>query len=269
MSWDVVVVKDADGRRPLGSRAEVQAAIDTCLPEFDVRVGPAVRIYQGMGFGIEFCFGAEDPVKSIYLHVAGFGDPISVMVRLARPNGWTLIDCGDGEMIDLDHPSYEGWATWQMFAYGRRPSVALVRWAGEPRVLNLKYAPTPENAPHFAADIVRVSQEVMGVALDGTPAGLSDVDSILGRLADDGETFRSLAETVFGFGCYIGEVMIRASGAVWATAGEAPPGLTAFPLALLLPREAGFADPLGVAVRRLERVGTGLVLWAAALRPAI
>jgi hypothetical protein len=153
-----------------------------------------------------------------------------------------------------------------MFAYGRDPTVVLVRNAGKPRALRLRRPPTPENAPAFAASIVDSSARITGVALDVTPGSLEAVERILDGLAADGETFRTVAETAFAFGCYLGEVVRRASGGEWVAVETLPAGTTDFPLALRLAESSTIADPIGQAVQRLEQgVGCGLVSWATAI----
>lgn len=278
MSWDVVLVKYADGghyqigggfsrdQEPLGWLAEVQANIKAQLPELDERDGVRLWQYFGMGFSIEFDFGTDAWVDELGLSVVGFGDPISVLVRIAKPNGWAVLDCADGSVLDLDRPSREGWVAWQLFANGRNPNVVQVRHAGEPRVLCLRRPPVPENAPAFAASIVTSSAKVSGVALDYALGSLEAVERIIDGLSADGETFQTVAETVFAFGCFLGEVVRRTVGGEWVRAESLPAGTTAFPLALRLAVGNIVADPIGRAVQRLERWGEcGLASWASAI----
>src|SRR5690348_1578432 len=86
--------------------------------------------------------------------------------------------------------------------------------------LRLKYPPTIENAPKFAADIVDSAAEISGVELDYSVASLDSVDEILEGLRQDGCTSEQVAETLFGFGCYVGEVMVRQANGRWRNAAE-------------------------------------------------
>ena len=87
--------------------------------------------------------------------------------------------------------------------------------------LRLKYEPAPVNAPRFAADIATAAQQVSGVVVDYTPTSLALVDDILDDIRRDGPPVEAIAETLFGFGCYVGEVMARHGGGAWV---ESPAG---------------------------------------------
>ena len=83
------------------------------------------------------------------------------------------------------------------------------------QTLNLKYDPTPENAHALAAGIVAAAQRITGVELDYSRGSLERVDAILGDLCSNGPPAEQIAETLFGFGCYVGEVMVRCSTGRW------------------------------------------------------
>lgn len=123
MSWDVVVLNyggklsphemlDADPVGPLGAAAQVRRRIAKHLPSVDWS-DPAAGFYEGDGFTIEFNAGDEDPIDSMLLHVRGRGDAIAALVRFAKPNGWSLLDCSTSEFLDPDSPSAEGWEGFQ------------------------------------------------------------------------------------------------------------------------------------------------------------
>jgi hypothetical protein len=271
MSWDVIVTRAADGLRtelPLGPLRDVQERVLAQLPEIENRVGDRIWHYRYPNFGIEFDFGSDDPVRNVWLHVVGFGDPISALVRLARPNGWVLIDCADGRPLDLDRPSYDGWVAWQLFAYGKDPRVVKVSRPGGPRVMRLKYPPEPANVPLFAEGIVGIAREGGDTTLDHSLASLAAVEAMIDRFRADGDTFRFLAETVFGFGCYVGEVVRREAGGDWVPVREAPGGATDFPLALRLGPAGPFVDPINRVALRLERgASVSLLDWAREVGP--
>ena len=65
--------------------------------------------------------------------------------------------------------------------------------------LRLKYPPTVENAPKFAADIVASAAEISGVDLDYSVASLKAVDNIVEGMRQDGCTSDQIAATLFGY----------------------------------------------------------------------
>jgi hypothetical protein len=88
--------------------------------------------------------------------------------------------------------------------------------------LHLKYAPVLANAPRFAADIVESAQIVSGVTLDYGPASLGAVDEIIERFRVDGLRPEQIGETLFGFGCYVGEVFVHHAGGAWRPTESTP-----------------------------------------------
>ena len=120
--------------------------------------------------------------------------------------------------------------------------------------LRLKYEPTPENASRFAADVVASASSVSGVKLDYTPDSLVLVDGIFDDFRSDGVSGRQIAETLFGFGCYVGEVLTRHAGGQWRAVGDAELAVGGWPLVVEL--AAGrLCNPIGKAFKRLENDG--------------
>ncbi|MFF4554418.1 hypothetical protein [Streptomyces sp. NPDC001422] len=117
--------------------------------------------------------------------------------------------------------------------------------------LRLKYAPIPENGARFAADIVASAAEVSRVELDYTPDSLTLVDDILEGFRADGITSDQVAETLFGFGCYIGEVLARHEGGCWREATEQEVNLFSFPMVIELPAKQ-VCNPIGKVFKRME-----------------
>ncbi len=118
--------------------------------------------------------------------------------------------------------------------------------------LRLQYEPTPANASRFAADIVRVAHNVSGVALDYSVASLKHVDDIIEGMRAEGCTSEQIAETLFGFGCYVGEVFVRQVGATWqVTHGTPMADFAGFPLVIRLATES-YCNPIGKVFKRLE-----------------
>ena len=81
--------------------------------------------------------------------------------------------------------------------------------------LNLKHDPIPENAHAFAADIAAAALKITGVELDYSRESLRTVDAVLEHLRSDGPPVDQFRETLFGFGCYVGEVMVRHANGRW------------------------------------------------------
>ena len=135
MSWDLAV--DAAG--PLGTPAEVRQKIDAVVRGVEWTDETEGSVEQD-GYSLEFYltdFDADDesdeeadgpdpnaPVQSLLISVRGSGDPLPVLVKLCKDNGWSLTDTGNDEAIDLDNPSSEGWREFQGFRDRAAKSIA-------------------------------------------------------------------------------------------------------------------------------------------------
>jgi hypothetical protein len=118
--------------------------------------------------------------------------------------------------------------------------------------LNLRYAPTPENAAKFADDMVCAAADISGVELDYSVAGLKDVDEIIEGFRQDGCTPDQIAETLFGFGCYVGEVLVQHAGGRWRSVVGTPDfHFAGCPLVIDL-GDKRWCNPIGKVFKRLE-----------------
>jgi hypothetical protein len=81
--------------------------------------------------------------------------------------------------------------------------------------LCLQFAPTPENAAAHAQLAVDAARNVDRVALDYSPQSLAEVDRIIGKFHAQKMRADQIGETVFSFGCYVGEVLVRNLGGTW------------------------------------------------------
>ncbi len=81
--------------------------------------------------------------------------------------------------------------------------------------LRLQYPPTPENAAALAQLAVDAARNVDHVELDYSPQSLAEVDRIVGRFHTQGMRANQIGETIFSFGCYVGEVLVRHNRGVW------------------------------------------------------
>lgn len=82
--------------------------------------------------------------------------------------------------------------------------------------LRLQFPPTPENAAKLAELAVQAARNVDGIELDYSPKSLASVDRILGNFHAEGLSENQIGETVFSFGCYVGEVLVRNHSGRWA-----------------------------------------------------
>jgi hypothetical protein len=114
----------------------------------------------------------------------------------------------------------------------------------------LKYDPTPENAAAFAADIAAATLRISGVELDYSRESLTRVDAVIEDLRSGGPPAEQIAETLFGFGCYVGEVMVRRGGGRWdAPTGTDEEAFAGYPLIVRFPA-GGWANPIHKVFRR-------------------
>ena len=118
--------------------------------------------------------------------------------------------------------------------------------------LRLKYKPTPKNAPKFADDIVEAAVEISGVDLDYSVASLRDVDDIIEGFRQDGCSLKEIAETLFGFGCYVGEVFVERSGGRWRHADDTPMADMAGYFLVIELGEDDYCNPIGKVFKRFE-----------------
>ncbi len=118
--------------------------------------------------------------------------------------------------------------------------------------IRLRYPATPENARDHAAIAVAVARDEWETVLDYTPASLEAVDAEIDSLRESGMDGEDVAEMLFVFGCYLGEVMVRNLAGAWvATARSALRGVSPWPMVVLLPDGSSW-DAIGKAYKRLE-----------------
>lgn len=93
---------------------------------------------------------------------------------------------------------------------------------GVRRPLTFRVPPTPKEASRHAEVAVKSARDISRARLDYSPRSLRDVDRIIGEMREDRVTADELAETLFSFGCYVGEVFRRRYGGRWREIGETP-----------------------------------------------
>ena len=112
----------------------------------------------------------------------------------------------------------------------------------DPMKLALRFPASAENASDHARLAVSVAREEFDLVLDYSPGSLEDVDAHIESLREDGFTGEDAAEALFVFGCYVGEVMVRAPG---RTMGAHRAFAPARPLSLAHGRAAAYGRGLG------------------------
>jgi hypothetical protein len=118
--------------------------------------------------------------------------------------------------------------------------------------LNLKYPPVPANAPKFAVDITAAAAKISGVQLDYSVASLQAVDDIIEGLRRDGCTSSQVGETLFGFGCYVGEVFVRHAGGRWRSGKESAHGVFHDAPLMVELANGKWCNPVGKVFKRLD-----------------
>lgn len=121
--------------------------------------------------------------------------------------------------------------------------------------LRLQYPPIPENAARHAELAANAAWNVDRIKLDFSPRSLTDVDAIIVKFHSQRLTEEQIGSTVFSFGCYAGEVLVRHHGGVWKMPADA-----ALPdflkednnmMVVELPNETVW-NPIGKAFKLLE-----------------
>jgi len=124
--------------------------------------------------------------------------------------------------------------------------------------LHLPLDPIPENAPKLAQLVVDTAFRLDGVSLDYSPESLAFVDSRVPAFREQGSTRTQVAETLFLFGCYFGEVLRRHLGGQWFTPAQHPAGFAL--LALNLGHEL-HANPIGKVFKLFDNGQEDSVAW--------
>lgn len=142
----------------------------------------------------------------------------------------------------------------QLFS-GQRPSPSPVE---ETVALRLPLPPTPENAPELAQKLVETVAKLDGITLDYSVESLQAVDSRILAFRDQGATSKQMPETLFMFGCYLGEVLTRRLGGKWFAPNEQAAGLAVLAVEL----DIGLhVNPIGKVFKLLENGAEDSTAW--------
>ncbi|WP_460106584.1 hypothetical protein [Streptomyces sp. YKOK-J1] len=79
----------------------------------------------------------------------------------------------------------------------------------------LKYPPLAANGPEFAADIVGAARDISGAELDYSVQSLVVADELIHGIRAEGAPIEAVGGTLFGFGAYLGQVMLVQADMRW------------------------------------------------------
>ncbi|HEV3158112.1 MAG TPA: hypothetical protein VGZ00_12270 [Candidatus Baltobacteraceae bacterium] len=119
--------------------------------------------------------------------------------------------------------------------------------------LRLQFPPLASFAPQHAALAVEAARHGSKVDLDYSPESLATVDAIIEQMRNDGIPVDKVGESLFSFGCYVGEVLVRNDGAFWRDTELTPlkDKMGLFSLIVEL-GNGSFCNPIGKVFKRLE-----------------
>jgi hypothetical protein len=108
----------------------------------------------------------------------------------------------------------------------------------------LKYPPTPEYAAQLAELMVEPIRTESEIDLDFAISSLKQVDRAIRRMRREGTDTGQIATTLFGYGCYVGEVFVRNGQGQWRRTQETDlRSLTKSPMVVELGTQQ-FCDPI-------------------------
>lgn len=127
--------------------------------------------------------------------------------------------------------------------------------------LKLKYPPVPEHAAAHAQLCVDAARRISKMVLDYSVDSLRAVDIQLSKFADEGLTSDEIGETLFSFGCYVGEVLVRNLRGQWVHTDESPMAkLTPWPIVVAMPNGDCW-NPIGKVFKRVDEGETESVTY--------
>lgn len=129
------------------------------------------------------------------------------------------------------------------FAWFLRPQASPLR-SRPPAGTRHGPALTPEAASSLAAATVKVAALAHQIELDYSPASLDKVEALILSLKADAGAHESLHGMLLGFGCYVGEVLVRHLNFSWDAATPTERGLSGNTFGLRAPN-GGFWNPIG------------------------
>ncbi|MDB4893040.1 MAG: hypothetical protein JWL61_4895 [Gemmatimonadetes bacterium] len=86
--------------------------------------------------------------------------------------------------------------------------------------IRLDIAPDLASACGYAGDAVRNMEKIYGVRLNYSLASLAQVDRTLGEWREGGATLEAVTKSLYAFGSYAGEVLLRYARGRWTEPKE-------------------------------------------------
>ncbi|MFB9241029.1 hypothetical protein IV454_29635 [Massilia antarctica] len=126
MSWDVFVCKfsrtythvdqigNDESCLPMGSRAEIQAAISALFAGAGWR-DPAWGDYQGPAGSVGFNLSDDDPLNSIMLHVRASAAIVAPSMEWCLRHGWQAMGTSAGTFLEQSPVPEQGLRQWMAY----------------------------------------------------------------------------------------------------------------------------------------------------------
>ncbi|MCK9868189.1 hypothetical protein MRI28_00705 [Nocardiopsis dassonvillei] len=125
MSWDVLLtsapaeaksvddIPKGEGTGSIAPLPRLLATLREAFPEADLS-DPAWGHLRDeeQGWSMELNIGAEDPVRTVMLHVRG-GDAVPAILRMAQVLGCRALDCSTGDFLRED--GGDGWESFREY----------------------------------------------------------------------------------------------------------------------------------------------------------
>lgn len=132
----------------------------------------------------------------------------------------------------------------------------------------LKHPPVAVNGAKFASDVLIAAREISQVELDYSVQSLVLVDDLIDGFKSAHAPIEAVAATLFGFGAYLGEVMVRHAGMRWLDFDDDARARLGHTFGVVTP-DGRLWNPLQGAFTRFEGGGSLYDFYkAAAVRPA-
>ncbi|MFO1449859.1 MAG: hypothetical protein U1F61_17000 [Opitutaceae bacterium] len=140
MSWDAIIAKTSDSHyiKPaddarlvaMGTAQEIRGKLSSALPSIKWSSSS-----EGHGYveslSLEFSLrgksdpskptkaskppGDSDPIESVGVSARGTGDPVNIVVSIAKTNRWSVADSQEGTWIDLNSPDKTSWREFAQY----------------------------------------------------------------------------------------------------------------------------------------------------------
>jgi len=124
MSWDAVFLRIRgpvrpieevadDDYLPLGIRESIAAAVRLVFPDADWDSPNYARYGLDKYTAVTIDLQHVETSNSIHVSVSEPGNPIPALLSLANANGWVVLDCSTGEILDPASTSSEGFTGYK------------------------------------------------------------------------------------------------------------------------------------------------------------